>query len=59
MGWVLPQHPVTFGLDLKALVAIVIISVSIWQENLSVMVEPEMLKYLQLLEKILSQTSNE
>ena len=52
-------NAVTFGLDLKGLEAIVVMPFSIWKEVLSVMVEPEMVKYLQLLEKTLNQTGNE
>jgi len=50
---------VTFGLDLKGLEPIVVISVSIKKEILSVMVEPEMVKYLQILDKTLNQTVTE
>lgn len=50
---------VTFGLDLKGLEAIVVMSVSIWKEILSVIVEPEMVKYLQFAEKTLNQNGNE
>lgn len=38
-------NAVTFGLDLKGLEAIVVMPFSVWKEILSVIVEPEILKY--------------
>lgn len=47
-------NAITFGLDLKVLEVIVVMSVPIWKEILSVMVESEMVKHLKLLEKTLN-----
>lgn len=52
-------NAVTCELDLKRVEAIVFMPLSIWHEIFLAMTEPEMVNYLQLLEKTLKQTSNE